>query len=428
MIPSPYAERPHYVPAMLGLRIAAYRAASIGAALLASSVTARLAGAQGNPDTVVTRFSGLLQADSRLVSTGSAASGPIVRRAQFVVEVRAPRGFELRLQPDFGQGRVLMQDAYARWRGTRDIPRAVGGKRSSVRDFDARVGRFRPTFGTERLRPSATLLFPERGLTNSYVPGRAFGAELRMTRGRAAWAAGVFQATLATDEQTVDTDGDLENAPPPAQEVALRFEWWFRQLSNDGPLRAHAGFIAGRAQGRRADVATQPSRILTIGQQTVFAYSSDPADPVLADGGRWRAELGLESVGARVAWHVEAMEVEDGIRRQAIAYETVRHVGLGAGISVVHGGQRLADYRIVPSAGRGALEWGLRAGAVSVGDDAVARFGAPGSVARAANVGVALGWLPTAFTRFTASYDIMRLGRSRSNAEHAFIVRVQQQF
>jgi hypothetical protein len=311
-------------------------------------------------------LSGLLQADARLVAHTGSASGPIIRRAELIFEAAAPRGFSMRVQPDFGQGRVLVQDAFVRW------------SRTGADSLLVRMGRFRPAFGSERVRSSATLLFPERGLVNSYMPSRATGADVRMTRGRAALQVGVFQPTVSTSTQVVDTDGDLEQTPPPRQEGLLRIEWRLRQYADGGNLRVHLGALAGRASGS-GDAATQPSRILTIGQQPIFAYRSSGPDAVIANGDRWRGELGIQSIGSQVAWHLEVLEVEDGIRLHDGTRQAVKHAGAGAAMSVVRGGRRAPNYAITPTSTRGAVEWGVRAGLVRVQENAVEFLAEPGS-------------------------------------------------
>ncbi len=101
-----------------------------------------------NDDIRVT-LGGYLQVDSRWLSgaTQRLPDGIVLRRARLVVDAQMPSGWSLRLQPDFGQGRVQVQDAF------------VGYEHAS---FFARVGRFRPNYGLERMQSSSTLLFPER--------------------------------------------------------------------------------------------------------------------------------------------------------------------------------------------------------------------------------------------------------------------------
>jgi hypothetical protein len=361
-------------------------------------------------------LSGLLQTDARVIAGVGSASGPIIRRAELIFEAVAPRGFSLRVQPDFGQGRVLVQDAFVRW--TR-----LSGTDSVL----VRTGRFRPTFGTERARSSATLTFPERGLVNSYMPSRAMGADVRVTRGRLAAQVGVFQPPVSASAHVVDTDGDLERTPPPRQEGLVRLEWQLRRREDGGVLRVHAGTIIGRANGR-GEAATQPSRILTIGQQPVFAFQATGSDPIIADGDRWRGDIGVQSVGPRVAWHLEALEVEDGIRRRDIAHEAVKHLGFGAALSVLRGGRRAPNFTITPDAGRSAWEWGVRVGLVRVEENALAEFAEAGSASRALSGGGVISWLPSTATRLALSYDVTAIDRPRRDTEHAIIVRVQQAF
>lgn len=401
------SRRPWAIAALLTILLPRALAAQDAVAPPPGSVRAR--------PTATLTLSGLLQTDARLIANEGSASGPIIRRAELIFEAAAPHGFSLRVQPDFGQGKVLVQDAFVRWTAT------------GVDSLIVRTGRFRPAFGHERVRSSATLLFPERGLVNSYMPGREMGADVRVTRGRLALQLGVFQPPVSTTGHVVDTDGDLERTPPPRQEGLLRAEWRVRQYADGAILRVHAGALAGRATGR-GEGATQPSRILTIGQQPVFAFQASGVDPVIADGDRWRGDLGVAFIGARVAWHVELVEVEDGVRRTAIAHEAVKHRGFGAAWSVVRGGQRAANYAITPTSTRGALEWGVRMGSVAVEDDAVSNLAEPGSAARAQSAGIAVSWLPSAVTRLTAAYDATRLDRNERRYEHAIIVRVQQTY
>ncbi len=364
---------------------------------------------------VLLTLSGLLQSDVRFIAHAGAASGPIIRRAELIFDAVAPAGFSLRLQPDFGQGRVLVQDAFVRW------------MRNGGSVLEARAGRFRPAFGAERMRSSSTLLFPERGLVNSYMPSRATGADLRLMTGRAAFQVGVFQPSVSASVQPVDTDGDLERTPPPRQEGLFRFEWRLREFARGGSVRLHMGTLAGTASGR-GEAATQPSRILTVGQRPIFAFQSSGPDAVIAAGDRWRADVGLQAVGARVAWHVELLEVEDGIRRFGTERAAIKHRGVGAAWSIVRGGQRAANYAITPTSARGAVEWGVRVGAVQVEKRAVALFAEPGSATGAFAAGLAVSWLPSSLTRLAVSYDFTRLDRVRERTEHAVIVRAQQAF
>jgi hypothetical protein len=106
----------------------------------------------------------------------------------------------------------------------------------------------------------------------------------------------------------------------------------------------------------------------------------------------------------------------------------MRHGGAAFAWSRAWRGTRAADYTITPADGRGAIEAGVRFGAVWVDPDAIARFAAPGSSGRALGGGVALSWLPSAATRVSVSYDLTAEDRGVTRREHAFVLRVQQGF
>lgn len=355
---------------------------------------------------------GFLQADGRFIAGDDRASGPILRRARLIFDAAGDHGFRLRLQPDFGQGRVLIQDAFIGWR---DAGR------------DIRIGRFRPTFGGERTRGSATLLFPERGLINTLMPPRNTGVQATFGSTRAGLILGAFRTPLGDDARTVDTDGDLDIAPSPTEEGLLRVQGAIGALDAGRGLTWHLSALGGAAKGRRTD-GTGPARLLTVGQRPIFAYAADTTDPVEADGRRWRAAAGMEYVSRRDAWHLELVAAEDGVRRVATGRTALRHGGAATAWSRVWRGTRAADYTITPADARGAFEAGVRFGAVWIDPDALARFAAPGSSGRAIGTGAALSWLPSASTRVSASYDVTVEDRGGRRVEHAVFVRVQQSF
>lgn len=91
----------------------------------------------GNGDVSLT-LGGYLQVDGRLLSGAAASSdGLLLRRARLIVDARMANGVHLRLQPDFGQGRVVVQDAF------------IGYDRANA---SMRIGRFRPAYGVARSR------------------------------------------------------------------------------------------------------------------------------------------------------------------------------------------------------------------------------------------------------------------------------------
>ena len=94
-----------------------------GAAFMTLLMSATLAHAQGagaptvsgaSPSGVRLGITGYVQVDGRWVSeaTTSVQDGLLVRRARLMFDASGEDGWHLRLQPDFGQGRVKVQDAF----------------------------------------------------------------------------------------------------------------------------------------------------------------------------------------------------------------------------------------------------------------------------------------------------------------------------
>ncbi len=357
-------------------------------------------------------LSGYLQVDSRWLSgaTQRLPDGIVLRRARLIVDAQMPSGWSLRLQPDFGQGRVQVQDAF------------VGYQHAA---FFARVGRFRPNYGLERMQSSSTLLFPERSLINSLVPSRSFGAQVRLERGPWTIATGGFRTPISTDAAAIDTDGDVEATIGSGHDLLLRTAWAWRR---DGRyVDVQASMLEGRERGSFESPAM--ARILTVGQQPLMAFRNDgtEAGTVIASGTRRRA-----SVGAIVGGSAGMVALEGALLSQRGALDGMLGMVTTAGYVVrahrVWNGRQLPSQDIVPTSPRGALELGVRFGSIGAWGDGSAALLSARSVRRAAGAGVALGWIPGPLTRFSLAYDMTATNRLRAVREHALMLRVQQAF
>ncbi len=357
-------------------------------------------------------LSGYLQVDGRWLSgaTQQLPDGILLRRARLLVEARLPSGWAVRLQPDFGQGRVQVQDAF------------VAHERAPL---EARVGRFRPTYGLERTQSSSTLLFPERSLINSLVPSRAFGAQLRWTHGAWTVAMGGFRTPIGTDATSLDTDGDVEATVGTGHDLLLRAAWGWR---HDGRYAdVQASLLDGRERGSLE--APAMTRILTVGQQPLTALRNDgsPEGTVVAAGARRRA-----SAGAMLGMPRGMLALEGALLSQRGALDAVVGTVTTAGAVLrgtwVWNGRLLPSQEIVPASPRGAAEVGFRAGMLgSWGDGAGALLSAR-SDRRAVSGGMAVGWTPGALTRLSIGYDVTAANGLRSIREHSLMARVQQAF
>lgn len=361
---------------------------------------------------VAVTLSGYLQVDGRWLTgaTQPLPDGIVLRRARLVVDARMPSGWLIRLQPDFGQGRVLVQDAF------------VGVDRAAL---EARAGRFRPAFGLERMQSSSTLLFPERSLLNSLMPSRSFGAQLRHVRGGWTVVAGGFRTPIGTDAAVIDTDGDVEATIGSGHDLLLRAAWAWRR--NDRYADVQGSLLDGRERGSPESPAM--TRILTVGQQPLAAFRDNgtASGTVIAAGPRRRASVGgiLGTARGMVAAEGALLRQRGVLDDVAGDVTTMGYVLRGV---YVWNGRQLPTQEIVPATARGAFEAGVRAGALGVWGDGAATLLSSRSDRRSASAGVALGWTPTRLTRLSMAYDVATTDRRRRVREHALMVRVQQAF
>jgi phosphate-selective porin OprO/OprP len=388
------------LPALLPAQDAPAPAGAGGAVRLATSHEVQVA------------LSGYLQVDGRWLSgaTQRLPDGILLRRARLLVDAQLPSGWAVRLQPDFGQGRVQVQDAF------------VAHERTPLQ---ARVGRFRPAYGLERSQSSSTLLFPERSLINSLVPSRAFGAQLQWTRGAWTMATGGFRTPIGTDATSLDTDGDVEATVGTGHDLLLRTAWAWRQGGRYAD--AQASLLDGRERGSLESPAM--TRILTVGQQPLTAFRNDGTreGTVVAAGARRRA-----SIGAMVGTPRGMLALEGALLSQRGALNAVAGTVSTAGAVLratrVWNGRLLPSQETVPASARGAVEVGVRAGTIGSWGDGAGRLLSGRSDRRAVSGGVAVGWTPAALTRISMGYDVTATGGLRTVREHALMVRVQQAF
>lgn len=361
---------------------------------------------------ITVTLSGYLQVDSRWLSgaTQELPDGILLRRARLIVDAEMPGGWLVRLQPDFGQGRVQVQDAF------------VGIERGGTH---LRAGRFRPNYGVERMQSSSTLLFPERSLINSLVPSRSFGTQVRVVRGAWTVAAGGFRTPIGTDAAAIDTDGDVEQTIGSGHDFLLRAAWAWRGTDRYADLQG--SWLEGRERGSLD--APAMTRILTVGQQPLAAFRNDGSESgtVTAAGLRRRA-----SVGGIVGTAQGMLALEGAMLRQRGALdgtggEVVTMGYVLRGVRVFNGRQ-LASQEVIPASARGAFEIGARVGALGVWGDGAATLLSSRSERRAASAGVALGWTPTTLTRLSIAYDVTATDGLREIKEHALMLRVQQAF
>jgi phosphate-selective porin OprO/OprP len=166
------------------------------------------------PDSVFQlRFGGVLQADSRFYSEDPrtpAVNSFLLRRARPITEALFDDRYLIRIMPDFGNGKVVLFDAY--------------GEVRFAKWLSLRVGKFKPPVGLEELQTDVDLRFVERGLPSDLAPTRDVGWQLSGSSGSGAIAyqIGAFDGV----PDLGNGDGSTGNSTDVAGRILLRpFQW-----------------------------------------------------------------------------------------------------------------------------------------------------------------------------------------------------------
>jgi phosphate-selective porin OprO/OprP len=181
--------------------------------------------------------------------------------------------FDFRLLPDFAGGRLVLQDAYA------EIHNGQAVK--------IRFGKFKVSFGLERMQSETATTFVERGLPSQITPNRDLGIQVHgeLAKGAFAYQVGVFNGVA--DGQS--GDGDVSDD----KEVAARvFVKPFARLS---PALEELGIGVAATYGDKSGTLASPdvAAFRTQGQTTFFAYKAGTTlmDTVVADGAHTRTTV-----------------------------------------------------------------------------------------------------------------------------------------
>ncbi len=194
-----------------------------------------------------------LQIDARtFTGTGSSALTDqiLLRRVRPTFSGTIYRYIDYFIRPDFGQGTVVLYDAYAQL--------------NYIPHFAIRAGKFKPPVGLERLQSDDDTSFIERGLPTLLVPSRAIGFQLSgdLVNHRVGYQVGVFNPV--PDNSLTDT------SPSNARDYTARL---FAT-----PFQPNENFLSGlgfgfAAQGGSVDGVALPA-YKTIGQNTFFTFNS----------------------------------------------------------------------------------------------------------------------------------------------------------
>jgi phosphate-selective porin OprO/OprP len=194
-----------------------------------------------------------LQSDTRTF-TGKGSSSLLdqilLRRIRPTISGTVYKYIDYFVRPDFGQGSVIIYDAYAQL--------------NYIPHFAIRAGKFKPGVGLERLQSDDDTSFIERGLPTLLVPSRAIGFQLSgdLIEHRVGYQLGVFNPV--PDNSLSDT------SPSNARDYTARI---FAT-----PFQPEHNFLSGLgvglgAQGGSVDGVALPA-YKTVGQNTFVNFNA----------------------------------------------------------------------------------------------------------------------------------------------------------
>jgi phosphate-selective porin OprO/OprP len=228
------------------------------------------------------KLRGLLQTDARFMplESGDTNSDTFwLRRVRPIFDGTVYKYFDFKIMPDFGNGKTVLQDAYA------DI--TYFGPWAKIRG-----GKFKGPFSLERLQSAADLLFVERSLTNALAPNRDIGAQLYgdLFDGRAQWQVAFSNGNVDGGSNDGDQTSDKEF-------TARLWTTPFSDYDNIWVKNLGFGFAGNYGKQNKGDNLSANVAYKTAGQATYFKYVSSSAKTVYADGDRTR-------VAPQAYWYV----------------------------------------------------------------------------------------------------------------------------
>jgi phosphate-selective porin OprO/OprP len=356
------------------------------------------------------KLRGYVQADGRVypdvvATLGTSTLG--LRRARPIIDATVWKYFTLRLTPDFGQGRVVLYDAYLDFR--------------PVAQFGLRAGKTKPPLGLERLQSATDIRFIERGLPTNLVPNRDVGLQAigDLAEGHLSYAIGVFNGVpdLGNGDADLTNDKDFEA----------------RVFAKVGGLGLGVAASTGIEHGTIAAGALPI--YVTPGQQPMFRYR----DSTVANGRRIRfapqAYWYGGPIGVLGEYHVSEQDVT---RATAGTRLTTRGWQVAASWFVT--GEKASFTTVTPKRpfdpnkrNWGALELAARYGELHPDESAFPTFAAVGNSVKSAKAwGAGIKWHLAPGEHFAVNYERTRFAAGAPTGNRAdenfFVVRIQQAF
>ena len=249
------------------------------------------------------KFRGYMQADGRYYTSDRdnlLADTFVMRRVRPVLEGTVFGNVDFRIMPDFGEGRTVLQDAYADLRFTPALK--------------LRAGKFKSPFGLERLVSAVDLLFVDRALPTALVPNRDVGVMLfgDLAASTVSYAVGVFNGVPDGGS------GDIDDSP--GKDVVSRvFVSPFRNRRDSVLQQLGVGLAASVGERQGTTAAPGLPTFRTTSQQTFARFRTDGVNTAIADGRHWRVspqgQFYLASFGVIGEYVLSSQEVRQATRQ-----------------------------------------------------------------------------------------------------------------
>lgn len=212
------------------------------------------------------QFGGIVQADGRFFTTGDDSTGSTfyLNRARPILTGTLWKYYDFNITPDFGQGKVVIQDAF------------INDTMFDFANFQA--GKYKAPFDLERLQVDRYLEYSQRSEIQNLVPNRDIGAKLHgsLFENRLTYQIALMNG-VPNNTASVDTDNNDGK-----DFVGRFFVTPFVNSENDWLTGLGAGFAATYG----SEFGNTISTYKTYGQQTWFNYNKG----VTASGTRFRYE------------------------------------------------------------------------------------------------------------------------------------------
>jgi phosphate-selective porin OprO/OprP len=357
----------------------------------------------------------------------------LIRRAFVNFESAVYKNFVFRIQPDFGGGKTILQDAYL---DARFAPA-----------FQLLVGKTKVPFLLERLQKATDRRFVELAFPNSLSPNRDIGTYLHgdLFKGAVTYALGVFNGLPDGDTSDGDFNDDKDGA-------ARLFVHPFRNTEIE-PLHglglgvaATYGNQEGKVDTSKKSFTSNLPSYKTSGQQTFFSYRDQTGEPtkdfsvdnnVIADGNRTRISPQAYYYWGPFGLLGEYVQTRQEVRRGNNAAKLTNSAWQAAGYYVLTG-EKNSFKHISPSKpfdlGKGqwgALELVARYSELRVDAGAFPTFADPAKSANRAKAWAAgFNWYLNRNVKLAANYEQTRFkgggsGNGDREAEKVILSRVE---